>query len=217
MTWESFYLTCFFLGLVLSAVSFFSGAFHLHLPTKLHLPHVLKHGGLGAGKAANCAQATTAGDIPFFNMSSMMAFLCWFGGMGYLLTHYSRIWFLLAFVLSLAAGLGGAAIVFGFLVKLMLKHEHPLDAEDFEMVGVVGSVSSSIRAGGTGEIVFLQEGTRRVAGARGVDGAAIAKGAEIVVTRYEKGIAFVRPWAEFADEHRLDVEDKNREAQPKVH
>ena len=208
MTWETFYLTCFFLGLALSALAFFSGVFRLHLPAKLHLPHALQHSGI--------AHASTATDIPFFNLSSLMAFLCWFGGMGYLLTHYSRIWFALAFLLSLASGLGGAAIVFWFLLKVLVQHENPLSSEDFEMVGVVGSVTSSIRAGGTGEMQFLQEGTRRVAGARSADGEPIAKGTEIVVTRYEKGIAFVRPWAEFADEHRLDVDGKSREAQPKV-
>src|SRR5205807_9083369 len=144
-----------------------------------------------------------------------MAFLCWFGGMGYLLTQYSRIWFALAFLLSLATGLGGAAIVFWFLVKVLVQHENPLSSEDFEMVGVVGSVTSSIRAGGSGEMQFLQEGTRRVAGARSADGTAIAKGAELVVTRYDKGIAFVRPWAEFADEHRIAVEDEKAAAQPK--
>jgi membrane protein implicated in regulation of membrane protease activity len=216
MTWESFYLICFFVGLILSALSFFSGAFHLHLPTKFHVPHALQHGGvarLGTLKSGGaCAQTGSASDIPFFNMSSIMAFLCWFGGMGYLLTHYSTMFFALAFVLSALTGLGGAAIVFWFLVKVILAHESPLDSEDFEMVGIVGSVSSSIRAGGTGEIVFLQQGTRRSAGARSADGAAIAKGAEVVVTRHEKGIAYVRPWSEFAEENRIATE----EAQPKV-
>ena len=205
MTWESFYLICFFLGLVLSAVSFFSGAFHLHLPTKLHLPHALQHGGVGAVKAATCAQATTAGDIPFFNMSSMMAFLCWFGGMGYLLTHYSTVWFALALLASLMTGLGGAAIVFWFLVKVLLRYELPLDSADFEMVGVVGVLAMPIRPKGTGELIYLQQGTRRVIGARSEDGRPITKNSEVVVTRYEDGIAYVRPWAEFADEHGVGI------------
>ena len=29
------------------------------------------------------------------------------------------------------------------------------------------------------------------------DGSAIAKGSEVIVTRYEKGIAYVRRWDEF--------------------
>jgi hypothetical protein len=43
-------------------------------------------------------------------------------------------------------------------------------------------------------------GTRRVCGARSDDGAAVAKGAEVVVTRYEKGIAYVRLWSEMSEE-----------------
>ena len=71
------------------------------------------------------------------------------------------------------------------------------------MVGVLGKLSIPIRDGGTGEIVFSQEGTRHVAGARSEDGAAIPKGAEVVVTRYEKGIAYVRRWEDFAGETEL--------------
>jgi hypothetical protein len=73
-----------------------------------------------------------------------------------------------------------------------------LDSADYEMVGVLGRLSLPIRAGGTGEIIYTQAGTRRVAGARADTDTAIPKGAEVVVTRYEKGIAYVRPWDELA-------------------
>ncbi len=66
------------------------------------------------------------------------------------------------------------------------------------MTGVLGKLSMPIRAGGTGELIYSQEGTRRCAGARSEDGSAIPKGAEVIVTRYEKGIAYVRPWDDFA-------------------
>jgi len=59
-------------------------------------------------------------------------------------------------------------------------------------------LSIPIREGGTGEIVFAQEGVRHVAGARSEDGIAIPKGAEVVVQRYEKGIAYVRRWEDMA-------------------
>ena len=76
------------------------------------------------------------------------------------------------------------------------------------MIGVLGRVSSSIRGGGTGEVVFEQVGTRRSCGARSEDGSPIAKGTEIVVTRYERGIAYVRTWDEISGE----VETKAGEA-----
>jgi hypothetical protein len=39
-----------------------------------------------------------------------------------------------------------------------------------------------------------------VCGARSDDGSAVAKGTEVVVTRYDKGIAYVRLWSEMAGE-----------------
>jgi hypothetical protein len=65
------------------------------------------------------------------------------------------------------------------------------------MVGVLGRVSSTIRPSGTGEMMFSQMGSRRAAAARSESGAEISKGSEVVVTRYERGIAYVRPWEEF--------------------
>jgi len=207
MNWETFYLVCFFVGFLLSVVSLFSGAFHLHLPARWHLPfHAHYHGGhfrFGTGRSGV--------DIPFFNMATMMTFLCWFGGMGYLLTHYSTIWFFLALLASIMTGLGGASIIFWFLVKVLLRYEHCLDHSDFEMVGVLGVLAVSIRPQGTGEMIYQQQGTRRVIGARSEDGKAIAKDSEVVVTRYEDGIAYVRPWTEFADEHGVAVAEEDRQ------
>ncbi len=96
--------------------------------------------------------------------------------------------------------------MFGFLTKVLLRHERFLDSADFEMTGVLGSVTVPIRAGGTGEIVYSQQGTRRSAGARSEDAAAIPRGSEVVVTRYEKGIAYVRLWEELAGEAKSETE-----------
>jgi hypothetical protein len=68
------------------------------------------------------------------------------------------------------------------------------------MTGVLGRISVSVREGGTGELIYSQAGTRRSCGVRSDHGTAIAKGAEVVVTRYEKGIAYVRLWSEMAGE-----------------
>jgi hypothetical protein len=68
------------------------------------------------------------------------------------------------------------------------------------MVGVLGRICVSIREGGTGELIYAQMGTRRVCGARSEDGKAIAKGTEVVVTCYDKGIAHVRRWSEMSGE-----------------
>jgi hypothetical protein len=83
---------------------------------------------------------------------------------------------------------------------VLISDEENMDPADYEMVGVLGRLAVSIREGGTGEIVYSQVGTRRVCGARSEDGSAMAKGTEVVVTRYDKGIAYVRLWSEMSGE-----------------
>ena len=84
-------------------------------------------------------------------------------------------------------GLVGGAIIFFFLTKVLISDQEYLDPADFEMVGVLGKLSVPIREGGTGELIYSQMGTRRVCGARSDNGSAIAKGTEVVVTRYDEG------------------------------
>jgi hypothetical protein len=48
--------------------------------------------------------------------------------------------------------------------------------------------------------IYSQAGTRRICGARSENCCALQKGAEIVVTRYDKGIAYVRLWDEMNNE-----------------
>ena len=135
-----------------------------------------------------------------FNPPSIAAFLAWFGGTGYLLMRFSALWVGLALFLAVIAGLTGGAIIFFFLTKVLMSDQEYLDPADFEMVGVLGKLSVPIREGGTGELIYSQMGTRRVCGARSEDGSVIAKGTEVVVTRYEKGIAYVRLWEELANQ-----------------
>jgi hypothetical protein len=68
-----------------------------------------------------------------------------------------------------------------------------------------------IRVEGTGELIYSQAGTRRSCGVRAEDGSAIAKGTEVVVTRYEKGIAYVRLWSEMAGEENQPQEKGSRQ------
>jgi hypothetical protein len=220
MTWADFYLICFAVGFCLSFFSFvFGGA----RTGRLHLPHFHGHVGGGnvgathgagvsahssvapgnaaaaAGAAPNHAHVQDAGVSPF-NFVTLTAFLAWFGGTGYLLTRYSGVWVGFGLLASIASGLVGGGIVFLFLSRVLISDEENMDPADYEMVGVLGRISSPVRAGGTGEIIYTQMGTRRVCGARSDDGNAIAKGAEVVVARYEKGIAYVRLWSEMSGE-----------------
>jgi membrane protein implicated in regulation of membrane protease activity len=225
VTWANFYLICFVVGFTLSLMSFLSGGtrWHLHLP-HWHGAHLnfgghapgavnvpVAHGpgvqapAAGApvdGVAGAQGQMRTAGGaaVSPINFVTLTAFLAWFGGTGYLLTRYSTLIFVVGLGIALVVGLVGGSIVFLFLSKVLTSEEENLDPADYEMVGVLGRMSISIREGGTGEIIYSQAGTRRTCGARSENGAAIAKGEEVIVTRYEKGIAYVRPWKEMSGE-----------------
>src|SRR5260221_4596557 len=154
MTWEAFYLCCFLVGFALSFLAFLSGATHLHLPHGLH-GHV-PHGSIARGSGRG-AQSPV-------NFGTIAAFLAWFGGTGYLLTRYSSILALLALAVAFISGLGGAAAVFSFLVKVLLKHEKDLDPAGYDMVGEMGKESRTVRPGRIGEIIFSRYGELRFSG-----------------------------------------------------
>jgi hypothetical protein len=204
-----FFFVCFLSGLFLSAFSLMGGlghfGAHVPLPHVSHLPghvpmgvgHGLTHAGAGLRTGQGSGGTTP---LPWWNTFSVMIFICWFGAAGYLLTRYGSFVAGLVVVLAAVCGLAGGAIVFFFLTKVLLPHEHELTADETEVAGAVGRVSAAIRAGGIGEIIYEQLGSRCSAAARSEDGAAIAKDEEVCVVRYEKGVAYVRRWEDVLGE-----------------
>jgi membrane protein implicated in regulation of membrane protease activity len=192
VSWTNLFLACFVIGFVLSALAFAFGAldlqFHIHVPFvhHLHVPH---------GHAPLPAHA--AGVSPI-NFATTMAFLAWFGGTGYLLTTAFGWLAVPALAGALAAGLAGASVVFWVMAHVLWSPDENMRSVDDRMVGVLGRVGTPIRQGGTGELIYTHGGTRHSCAARSADGRAIAKGVEVIVTAYDRGIAFVQPWEDFA-------------------
>ena len=200
MTWSDFYLLCFLVGFSLSVLSFLSGALHLHLPFKWHLPFHAGHAHHGAGGGlAKGGFAKGAAHISWFNASTVMVFLAWFGGTGYLLIQHSSLVAIACLSIAIAAGLAASWIVFRFMSRLLQNPSAEMNDWDYRHEGSVAKVSMTIPAEGTGEIIFEQHGVRRSAGARSEDGSPIEKGAEVVISRYEKGIAYVQKWEDFTN------------------
>src|SRR5947209_2946866 len=198
MNWAAFYLACFVIGLALTLISLVAGSVHLHIP-HLHfgdghgIGHAHGHGISMRGAGPHGAHA----QVPVINASTILAFLAWFGATGYLLTHFHPVKIVIGLIAASLGGLTGGGIVFWFLAKLM-QYDNTMQSADYDMVGVLGKLSVSIRAGGTGEIIYSQMGRRFCGAARSEDGGAIAKGTEVVVTRHERGVAYVKPWDELA-------------------
>jgi hypothetical protein len=175
---ETIYLICFITGLALSILSVIGGFGHLHLG-HLRIHHPRAHSG--------------AHGLSSVNGFTITAFLAWFGGAGYLLHHFSILSAALILILAAISGIAGAALLWAILFKILLPRERILSTEDNEMPGVIARVSDSIRdRNSTGEIIFSQTGTRHANAARSEDGSPIPRGTEVVVLRYERGIAYVR-------------------------
>ncbi len=190
MTFADFYLICFIVGCALSVLSFFCGAFHLHLPGGLH--HFVHF----SGSHDFAHHGGSRSQTPVFNFPAIMIFLAWFGGVGYLVTSLSGLGFLIVLGIACFSGLMGGSLAFWFLAKVLMGRDYAMKESDYRITGMLATVNSPIREGRTGEIVYSHGGARKVSGARSEDGAEIDRGEEVVVIRYENGIAFVRRWTE---------------------
>jgi hypothetical protein len=188
MNWPAFFLGSFVIGFVLSVLSVAFGLVdaHVHFPWETHV-HI------GPAQAGHVAMGP-------INFATITAFVAWFGGAGYLLTTEFRWLALPAIGASVIAGLCGAGLVFLLMAKVLWSPNENMQSADYHMTGVLGRLSQPIRAGdGIGELIYSHGGARKSCGARSADGQRIEKGAEVVVTDYERGIASVRRWTDLAD------------------
>ena len=177
------FLICFLVGVGVSAVSLFASFLHLHHG------HVQVHGhGHGHGNGHGHSLLKSEWFSSLFNLAAITMFLAWFGGVGLLLEEATTLALAPIVVIAGGAGFtGGATIV--RIMRALRRRERPL--EPIQLVGAIGKLTIPIREGGTGEIVYTVDGKRRVSGARTDDSRAIARDTEVVITRYDKGIAYV--------------------------
>ncbi|HEU5315779.1 MAG TPA: hypothetical protein VFX49_06680, partial [Chloroflexota bacterium] len=220
---ETLFLVCFAFGALFTAVSAVIGLAHTAVPGAdaghfghfghaAHGPHVphgsqVPHGahvshappGLHGPHAGETAFHLFDALAPFLNASSALAFLTWFGAAGYLALHFAAWPLPLVLLAAVAAGVAGAALLGAFLRKVMAG-EQVLDPRDFRMEGTLARVTVGIPEHGAGEIVFAKAGRRRSEAARSEDGQAIPRGTEVVVLRYERGVAHVQPWTQLLQE-----------------
>lgn len=206
--WSMLFLGCFLFGILFIGISFMLGSFgggdHGHITHVDHHIELGHHGG-------HIGDTSDPGDFSHqqhtlhnahspspFNLNTITIFLTWFGGIGYILSVYSTLGLLFILPLSLLAGLAGAAAIFIFLARFIYPN---IDIERFstrnELPGTLAKVTSSIHAGGVGEITYSKGGTRRADGARSLDGNPIPRDTEVVIVRYENGMAYVQPFEQF--------------------
>lgn len=192
------FLGCFVFGILWSLAAVLLGGFHFgHHPgasghgSHLHL-HPAHAGRSSAG--SRCAPGTQGGWLQhFLSLHTLAIFLAWMGGCGYLMMRHTRFGLLLVLSVSTVVGLAGGAAL-AFILRFLHGREFAMHPSDYDMVGVLGRISSPIRQGGTGEMIFTRDGGRKLAYVRSEAGTAIERDQEVVVTSYKGGIAYVRTW-----------------------
>jgi hypothetical protein len=184
---ETVFLGCFLFGVLFTGLTTLLGA----ASSAVHVGHFLGHGWHGPHVHHGHGHA----DQPLFlfGVSSLVAFLTWFGAAGYVLTRWLDWASPAALLLAVVAGLVAAVLVARFLA-LLRAGERVMDPSDYRMIGTVARVTVGIPSDGVGEIVFTKAGTRRSEAARGLNGAPIRRDIEVVVTGYERGVATAQPW-----------------------
>jgi len=135
----------------------------------------------GAGHAeVGWAQHNLASFSPL-SPTTISAFITAAGGMGYVALAWWSWGPWAAGALALGSGIVFAALVFALFTFVFSHTQGSSLVEMDSLVGTEGEVSVPIPSGGLGEISYVRGGQRSVLSARCADGAAIAKGARVVV------------------------------------
>lgn len=192
---DAILLGSFLFGLVFSTLSLIIGAADVGVG---HFGHG-EFGHAGHGGHSGHGGGHDADHVAPLSIATVLAFLTWFGGAGYFFRN-GVAWSVWASLLgAIVLGFVGGGLIYQ-LLTVVRRGERVLDPEQERIVGALGRITSSIREGGTGEITYELRGVRQVSAARSASGGAIGRGDEVVVLRYERGIAFVAPFNELYDE-----------------
>ncbi len=156
MSWSDIYLLCFAIGAFWALASLLLGG--LHLGHAAHGGHAAHLHGAAKGPMRHGSAPSWIGTM--INPSSAAVYLTWFGGVGYLLTRHSGLGFWIDLVIAIAVGLTGAWCLAAFL-RFLQSREQPMDPADYDLIGVLGQVSSTIRPNGVGEVIYQRDGARQ--------------------------------------------------------
>lgn len=184
---EAVFLVCFLVGLSMTAIALLFGAGHLGSAHLGHIGHDAAHGvdgGHGVGHNL----------LGLVNFTTLMTFVTWFGGVGYLIARYTSLGAVAAIPIAVAAGVGGGAVVTAFIRRVLVKGQTEMRAEDYEMRGTAARVSSTIFPNRAGEVIYTKAGAIRSAAARSLSNEAVPRGTEVVILKYEHGTAYIETW-----------------------
>ncbi len=190
---ESLFLVCFLVGLSMTVLSLVLGLGHLG---GLHLGHGGAAHAVGHGSTAHSGSATDTPTVSggYLNFTTVMTFVTWFGGVGYLISHYTVLGGAVSLIVATVSGIGGSSVVALFITRVLERGQTEVLQADYRMPGTAAHVTSTIYPGYAGEITYALAGSTQTSAARSVAGEEIRRGTEVVVLKYERGVAFVDTW-----------------------
>lgn len=131
---------------------------------------------------------------PHLNLPAFAAFLVAFGAVGYLLDRNSQLSTLMVSIFALVSGALGWIGMSTLMAKWALQPVSSAHDEAEEIQGQLAVVVDAIH-GSAGSIRYGHAGAFLNARAQSVDGGPLDSGTEVVIDRFENGIAIVENWA----------------------
>jgi hypothetical protein len=171
------YIICFWVGLILTLFTTFFGGHGSH---SLQMDVDLDSGHLSQGH----------GHSPV-NFTTILAFLTGFGGTGYILWKNNGLSGMLILLIAVTIGLVIAFGLFMFLSKVLMRDENVMKEANYQLEGILGTITVAVPMLGIGEMKFILGGTTRSIGVKEEHGKAISKGTKVVIVWIEKVMASV--------------------------
>lgn len=133
---------------------------------------------------------------PYMNLPALAGLMVVFGAVGYLLVRNTELASLRIALIAVGSGVAGWIGMSLLMAKWALRPGEPnaLDAAE-EIQGQLAQVVDPIAAGKPGSIRYERNGEKHDAPAREIGGDSLPRGAEVVIDRFEDGLAVVEDWA----------------------
>jgi hypothetical protein len=179
---------CFAVGLLLALVMAVTGDLHLahvHHAGGAHHASGGHHAAGGHHLSGDALQSALGLALSWLSPVTLAGGALLFGGVGLLLRGQS-----FALPAALIAAVVGAFLFRALMAAFVRASSAPLSLSG---EGAIATVNATIRPGSTGEVGYTLEGLHRSAIARSEDGIEIPRGAQVVITRRDHGIAWVEP------------------------
>ena len=184
----SIYLICFGVGLLFTLAS----AFMAHAFGG-HEAHVEASHGTGGHAEAGFSSHDMPGFAPL-SPTTLASFVTAFGGFGMIFqnipaTHSPWI----SAPLAALGGFAVAALVFWLFQTIFRKTQGSSESRVATLIGLEATIISPIAANAVGEIAYVQSGSRYTAPARTENGAAVAAGRSVKISRIVGAQFYVIP------------------------